>query len=126
MAACFRLEVALVLAAEDIDLDAEPEEGDAGEMAPLHDALMDARKKEEKAEKEAEAASDLAEEKLEQIKQTGLTETDEQEIETLKKEAIEAKRKAVQAAREAAKADDAEQSALKAGVRLTEKDKDTS
>ena len=65
--------VALVLAAEDIDLDAEPEKGDAGEMAMLHDALTDARKLAEAAEKEAEAASALAEEKLEQIKQTALT-----------------------------------------------------
>ena len=119
--------VALVLAAEDIDLDAEPEEGDAGEMAMLHDALTDARKLAEVAEKEAEAASALAEEKLEQIKQAALTETDEQEIETLRKEAAEAKRKAVRTGREAArasvKADRAEQAALKGGVKLTDKDK---
>jgi hypothetical protein len=122
--------VALVLAAEDIDLDADPEEGEAGEMAALHDALTDARKLAEEAENEAGTASDQAEEKLEQIKQAALSDTDEQEIETLKEEAVEAKRKAVQTARKAvrasAKADRAENAAINAGVKLTDKDKETS
>jgi len=122
--------VALVLAAEDIDLDAEPEEGDAGEIAMLHDAMTDARKLAEAAEKEAETASVLAEEKLEQIKQAALSETDEGEIEILKKEAIEAKRKAIHTARKAAaasaKADRAEKTAHKAGVEVSDKDKEES
>jgi hypothetical protein len=122
--------VAMVLAAEDIDLDAEPEEGEAGEMAALHDALTDARKKAEIAEKEAEEASAQAGEKLQRIQHTTLSEIDEKEFETLKKEVIDAKQQAVQAARKAvkasAKADDAEQTALKAGVKLTEKDKEKS
>jgi len=119
--------VALVLAAEDIDLDAEPEEGEAGELAALHDALTDARKMAEAAENEAEAASALAEEKLRRIQHASLSEIDEKEFEILKKEVIEAKQQAIQAARKAAKssakADDAEQGALKAGVKLTGKDK---
>ena len=36
---------AMVLAAEDIDLDAEPEEGQAGELAQAMDAFLDAQKK---------------------------------------------------------------------------------
>jgi len=48
--------VALVLAAEDIELDAEPEEGIAGEIAAALDILADAEKKARKTEKEAVAA----------------------------------------------------------------------
>jgi len=55
--------VAMILAAEDIDLDAEPEEGKAAEMATALDALSDAQQKAEKAERDAEeAAKALAEE----------------------------------------------------------------
>jgi amino acid transporter len=50
--------VAMILAAEDIDLDAEPEEGKAGEMAVALDALADAKQKAEKAEKDAADAAD--------------------------------------------------------------------
>ena len=122
--------VAMVLAAEDIDLDADPEEGEAGEMAALHDAATDAQGEAEAAGKEAEAASVLAEEKLERIKQAALSETDEEEIATLKKEAVEDKQRAVETARTAtiasAKADRAAQAALKAGVKLTAEDEETS
>ena len=45
---------ALVLAAETIELDAEPEEGEAAERANALDALSDAEKKAEKARKETE------------------------------------------------------------------------
>jgi amino acid transporter len=118
--------VVMVLAAEDIDLDAEPEEGEAGEMAALFDALTDARKKAAMAEKEAKEASALAEEKMQRIQHATLSEMDENEFAALKKEMINAKQKAIEAARKAAKAtvkaDDAEQAALKAGVKLTDKD----
>lgn len=122
--------VAMVLAAEDIDLDAEPEEGEAGETAALRDALTDARKKAEAAEKEAEEASSLAEEKLQKIQHATRSELDEKAFETLKKDALAAKQTAIQAARKAAKAsakaDDAAQAALKAGVKLTDEDKEKS
>ena len=54
--------VALVLAAEDIDLDAEPEEGKHGEVAAALDALTDASSKTGQAEKEAAEARKKAEE----------------------------------------------------------------
>ena len=54
--------VALVLAAEDIDLDADPEEGKHGEVAAALDALTDAGSKVDQTEKEAEAARKKAEE----------------------------------------------------------------
>jgi hypothetical protein len=118
--------VAMVLAAEDIDLDAEPEEGAAGETAALRDALADTRKNAEIAEKEAEAASILAEEKLQNIQYATPSEADEKEFEALKKDALEAKQNAVHAARKAAKAsakaDNAEKAALKAGVQPTDEE----
>lgn len=52
---------ALVLAAEDIDLDAEPEEGTAGEIAAAMDMLADAEKKADAAQKDAVEAKDIAE-----------------------------------------------------------------
>lgn len=51
----------LVLAAEDIDLDSEPEEGPAAMIASASDALEAARKKAEKAEKYAKDAREAAE-----------------------------------------------------------------
>ena len=51
---------ALVLAAETIELDAEPEEGEAAERANALDALSDAEKRAEKAQKEAEKAATTA------------------------------------------------------------------
>lgn len=52
--------VALVLAAEDIDLDAEPEEGKAAEMAEAADDLEDAQKRVDMAQKdEAQAKAEL-------------------------------------------------------------------
>ena len=56
--------VALVLASEDIELDADPEEGAAGEMAAALDALSDAEKKTKEKEKEATEAFEELEEKL--------------------------------------------------------------
>ena len=56
--------VALVLASEDIELDADPEEGTAGEMAAALDALSDAEKKSGDKEKEAAEALEKLEEKL--------------------------------------------------------------
>jgi amino acid transporter len=52
---------AFVLAAEDIALDAEPEEGTAGDMAIAMDTLADAEKKAVEAEKEATKTQEIAE-----------------------------------------------------------------
>jgi len=60
--------VFLVLAAKDIDLDAEPEEGKAGELAAALDALSDAEKRAKKAREEADKAAEEAEKAEEQTK----------------------------------------------------------
>jgi amino acid transporter len=99
---------ALVLAAEDITLEAEPETGEAGERATALDALADADKRMRAAEKDAVAASETAsdlKEKLEQME----AETDKNSANAEKREALrttlaEAESQAEKAARRAAKA----------------------
>jgi hypothetical protein len=54
---------ALVIAAEDIDLEAEPEEGRLGEIAAARDAMTAARKRLAEAEKAADSASAEVEKK---------------------------------------------------------------
>ncbi len=60
--------VAMVMAAEDIDLDAEPEEGKAAEMAQASDALQEAGEKAQAALKEAEEAIETAEKTKDKVK----------------------------------------------------------
>jgi hypothetical protein len=87
---------ALVLAAEDIDLDAEPEDGKAGEIAAALDEHSDAVKNAEAAEKEATKAAVDAEEKRKQLQEIRSTGADPESIvrkETEFKEAEQAARK---------------------------------
>jgi amino acid transporter len=97
---------AMVLAAEDIDLDAEPEEGKAGEMAEAIDALEDAGKKADTATKEAQkatAALEKAKEKIESIK-SDPDGADSNTLAVAEKEAAEAEKQAAKMTRKAAKA----------------------
>ena len=111
---------ALVLASEDIDLDAEPEEGKAGEMASARDRLTDARKDAERAEEAAAEATRQAEEKeraLEEARATVDRETlarMENGVREKKEEADEAFR---QAERARARVEKAVQDAEATGVK---------
>jgi amino acid transporter len=98
---------AMVLAAEDIELDAEPEEGKAGEMADAIDSLEDARKKARTTAKEAEKATEAAEkakEKAENMQKNpdgvhaDTISVAEKEAEDAEKQAVKMKRKAAKAA----------------------------
>ncbi len=97
---------AFVLAAEDIALDAEPEEGTAGEMATAMDALADAEKKAVEAEKEASRTREIAETagaKLLELENN--TQHTEEDVRTkLKAAAVNAEKEADKAFRKAAKA----------------------
>jgi hypothetical protein len=99
---------ALVLAAEDITLEAEPEAGEAGERASALDALADAEKKVQLTEKDAVAASETAsslKEKLEQMdSETDKAGVNEAKREELKASLTEAENQAEKAVRRAAKA----------------------
>jgi hypothetical protein len=95
--------VALALAAEDIDLDAEPEEGEAGELAAALDILADAKKRAHEAEKEAAEATQEAEKKLNEL-ESAITSGDDEDLMAKVKATLEAKETASKAARRAAKA----------------------
>jgi hypothetical protein len=103
----FRLPVtAFVLAAEDIVLDAEPEEGAAGEMAVAMDALDDAEKIAGEAEKEAAKTREIAEstrEKLVELESKPISEEEKDRLLKLRSEADQADKEAEKAFRKAAK-----------------------
>jgi hypothetical protein len=122
---------ALVLASEDIELEAEPEEGKAAEIAAALDALADAEKRVKAAQKETEAAQKkaiVAKEKL--LEQTNAqathTEKAESEIEALRAAYKETEKQAEKAARRFAKARAKAETAFKAvadlGVKPSESD----
>jgi amino acid transporter len=97
---------AFVLAAEDIALDAEPEEGTAGEMAVAMDALDDAEKKADEAEKEAAKTREIAESaraKLIELESKPLSEEKQDRLLKLRSEADQANKEAEKAFRQAAK-----------------------
>jgi len=94
---------ALAMAAEDIDLDAAPEEGAAGDLAAALDAMARAEKRARKIEKEATRAAEVARQKLEAL-QSAVSTGDHEELKRLAKTMIDARRKAEETARRAAKA----------------------
>jgi amino acid transporter len=105
--------VALVLAAEDIDLDAEPEEGIAGEMAAAMDELSEAEKKAVKAGKEAEKASKVFDEKLGTLARAEASQADESKVKEARNEAFKAEAEAEKMSRKAVKAEVKAQQAAK-------------
>ena len=115
---------ALVLAAEDIELEAEPEEGKAGEIAAAIDARTDAEKKALQAEKAAEEAQKSLfslREELQQAKEKLLDSANaESTVNELEAALADAEKKAEKAARRSAKAkakaEDAAQVANQLGV----------
>ncbi|MGD8460688.1 MAG: amino acid permease, partial [Desulfobacterales bacterium] len=96
---------ALVLAAEDVELEAEPEEGKAAEIATAVDAMTDAAKRAQDAEKNATAAAEaltVAKEKLQQ--QIESETSDSAKIAALEADIAAAEKQAAKMARRSAKA----------------------
>lgn len=120
---------ALVLASEDIDLDAEPEEGKAGEMAEARDTLTDAKKDAEQAEREATEATKQAEKKKRKLEEARAT-SDQETIAPIKREVREAKEDADKAVRQVAKArskaENAAREAETVGVKSSDEQETTS
>jgi amino acid transporter len=121
--------VALVLAAEDIELDAEPEEGKAAESAATLDAIEDTKKSADKAAKEALKAEETAQKAIEKLDEIVPELNDEQKARIHKqaraaqKEAAKAERKAKKAE---AKAQLAEENAKAAGILPADEQGDSS
>jgi len=109
---------ALVLAAEDIDLAAEPEEGKAAETAAVHDAANDALKKAEKAQKAAQEAAEKAAEKKTRLQKAVDTITQDDVLFKIEKEALDADIEAGMIARKAAKASAKAEAAVKTAEQL--------
>ncbi|MFH1122084.1 MAG: amino acid permease [Pseudomonadota bacterium] len=104
--------VALVLAAEDIDLDAEPEEGEVGERAAALDVLEGAEKRAREAEKEAAKTAEKAEKSLHEVEaavEKGAGAGIKEKVEA----ALKAKEEGEEAKRRAAKAMAKEKEAVK-------------
>lgn len=103
---------ALFKAAEDIDLDAEPEEGTSGELAEAMDKLWEAERKASKSQKANESAKKivaLAEDALGDM--SDLEKQNDEMVEKLKERLLKAERQAEttfrKAAKDKTKADDA-------------------
>ena len=118
----------LVMAAEDIDLEAEPEEGKAAEMAEALDAVADAENRVRFAEKEFESAASAFESikmKLQKMLAAPENIRDEVGLSELMKEVSEAEGKLSKAhhrfLREKTKAEDAARDAEALGVALIDK-----
>jgi hypothetical protein len=111
---------ALVLAAQDIDLDAEPEEGEAAEAARLLDALDDSERLAELTARDAEAAGVAVREKREALAAASDQPAAGDTVDALTAELRELERQAEKtrrrAARLASRARSARQLALDAGV----------
>ena len=99
-----RLKIAAsVLAAKDIDLAAEPDEGEFADLAAAKDAYYSSLKKTRKAEQEAEETERQAEEKLKNLHAAALSDVDEDAVRKLNTDVVTAQEAAVKAARKAAK-----------------------
>jgi hypothetical protein len=97
----------MILAAEDIDLGAEPEEGIAAQVAEIKDLFQKKEKLAEEAEKEANEArlaADSAEEKLRNAREKQKTKPDEDLISRMEADLDRALDLAEKARRRAAKA----------------------
>ncbi len=95
--------VAMVLGAEDIPLDAEPEEGDAGEAAALSDAAADAERKAVEAEKQVVKTSETAIRIMNELR-AAAEQGDADKRAALEAELLEANQAAEKAVRRAARA----------------------
>jgi amino acid transporter len=95
---------ALVQAAEDIDLDAEPEEGVAGDVAAALDAVSDSQERSKEAEQDALKAVEEVKEKERELKQAISGREDPDIVARLREKTAEAKKEAEKATRRAAKA----------------------
>jgi hypothetical protein len=120
----------LVMAAEDIDLDAEPEEGRVGEIAAAQDALADAENRVRETEKDLKQASNAVEAvklKLKKIQSDPNLVVDETVIADLMADITEAEKQMTisyrRFAKARAKADTASKEAEAVGAKPVETEK---
>jgi amino acid transporter len=124
---------ALVLAAEDIVLESEPDTGKASEMATALDARADTEKKMRQAQKAAEAAHEKVTNLKEKLARLD-SETDKNDLNPSKREELQASLTAAEeqaektkrrAAKAQAKAETASKAAENLGIQPSKSDKET-
>lgn len=96
--------VALVIAAEDIDLGAEPEDGKPGEIAAAEDAAADFEKKARDAESKAVKLAETAKSKLRELESMNKGDENEERRKELKQAVREAEKLEKEAVKEAEEA----------------------
>ena len=95
---------AVVLAAEDIDLEAEPEEGPPAELAAAQDAYMDAKRIFKKRKKEAAAVAVVADQEQRALDDATASGADPETLQGAQSAHATARKESDRAARKAAKA----------------------
>ncbi len=95
---------AMALAAESIELHADPEEGTAATAAAIRDNCAQAEKRAQDAEKDAELAAQTAKEKEAALQEAEAQKAGEEELKRLRDEAKAANDEALRTAKRAAKA----------------------
>jgi hypothetical protein len=117
---------ALVMAAEEIDLDAEPEEGAAGELAAAMDRLQEAERRLDKAEKTAARTRRNVDELRAKVDTATADGADPEALQALSDRLNRAEQDAEEAFRKAAKnkakADDAADTVTQLGGSIEEKE----
>ena len=97
---------AMILAAEDIDLGVEPEEGAAAELASAKDSFSDTQAQLKRVEEEAARCGEIWEDKFQQLLQAQIAEKPAEEILGLEMEIAKAQKNTLTAAREVARAEE--------------------
>lgn len=117
--------VVMSMAAQDVELDAQPDEGSAAQSAALLDRADDARKRAASAQKQSEEASEAASRAVSKLAEAAAEGADQEALEKLRKEVEAAQTQAQEAARRAVVAagrrEVAERAAREAGLDVPEK-----
>ena len=117
--------VVMSMAAQDVDLDAQPDEGSAAETAALLDRVDDARKRAATAQKQSEEATQAASRAVTKLTEAATEGVDQEALEKLRKDVESEQEQAQEAARRAVVAagrrEVAERAARDAGLEVPEK-----
>jgi len=117
--------VVMSMAAQDVDLDAHPDEGSAAESAALLDRVTDARKRATRAQREAEESATAATRAVSELADAAGKGADHDQLEELRENVETAQQTAQEAARQsviaAGRREVAERAARDAGLEVPEK-----
>lgn len=117
--------VVMSMAAQDVDLDAQPDEGSAAQSAALLDRVSDARKRALSAQQQAEEAAAAASRAVAELTEAATRGVDQAALEKLRDDVNAAQGQAQEAARRsvvaAGRREVAERAARDAGLDVTEK-----